>query len=81
MDWLKKYKFKNNSGIDCLYGENLSNFEYINKIIEEEFLNNNGFLRLKIKNSYRYGYINKNMVEKDLKELRKDKLDGLVKKV
>jgi len=88
MEWLKKYKFKNYNNdifnwikkMDYLLDNNLSNFEYLNEISEEEFLRGKILLYLK-KNNIQYWNINIDMVEKDLKELRKDKLNGLVKKV
>jgi hypothetical protein len=60
MDWLRKYKFKNGnvlgwvSNMNYLCGKNLSDFEYLHEISEEEFLIGNRLrnrlrLRLKLK--------------------------------
>jgi hypothetical protein len=84
MDWLRKYKFKNNLKgfllVDNLLNKNLNNFEYLNEISEEEFIKGKKFLYLK-ENNIRCWNIGINMVEKDLKKIRKDKLNGLVKKI
>jgi len=81
MDWLRKYKFKNSNNeipgifkyIINVLGKNLSNFEYSNKISEEEFLKGE-ILYLK-EGEFKYSWlVNKNMVEKDLIKIRKNKL-------
>jgi organic radical activating enzyme len=88
---LRKYKFKNCNKntfnwfkeMDYLCDKNLSKFKYLNEISEEEFLKGENLKLKEDKNIIIYGYwnINIEMVEKDLKEIRKDKLDGLVNKI
>jgi len=85
MEWLRKYKFKNSNNdifnltnyINYLSDKNLSNFKYLNKRTEEEFIKGKKNLLLKCNNIIKFWYINSSMVEKDLKEIRKNKLNKL----
>jgi len=92
MEWLRKYKFKNSNNFGWVRGvgwfkkmnylldKNLNNFEYLNEINEEEFLRGE---ILKLNNNYvnNYWSIISSMVEKDVKQIRKEKLNGMVKKI
>lgn len=94
MNWLKKYKFKNdvhknmdwndNGKMDYLIRKNLKEFDFLNSVNEEDFIKSSidkkrcFCLKLKCDDLYRdYWTISYDMVEKDLKETRKIKLNEL----
>lgn len=82
MKWLKRYKFDpnkiTNDDAQHLKGKNLSKFKYSNIISEEEFLNGKRLLLINNENNCCEKWsIRSKLIIKDLKEIRKQKLNKL----
>jgi hypothetical protein len=93
MDWINKYRFINkheyheypkhldwnNEGyMDYLFDQPLYKFKFNDEITEDEFLNGT---TLYLINDECIWCIKKNLVVISLKQIRKEKLDGLDKKI